>query len=84
MLLVFDRKGTVQGLYSEALDLASLGLLRIRRASHVEPDEQGRWWADLRVVGGPKLGSFLLRSQALDAEVQWLERALAARHAALG
>jgi len=33
--------------YTEALDLAALGSLSIRRASHVEPDEQGRWWADL-------------------------------------
>ena len=84
MLLVIDRRGTVQGLYGEALDLASLGLLSIRRASHVEPDDQGRWWADLRTVGGPKLGPFTLRSAALGAEVQWLERALAERHQALG
>ena len=51
MLLVIDRTGTVQGLYGEAIDLAALGVLSIRRASHVEPDEQGRWWADLRASG---------------------------------
>ena len=33
-------------------------LSRIRRASHVEPDEAGRWWADLSPVGGPRLGPF--------------------------
>ena len=51
MLLVIDRRGTVQGLYGEVIDLAALGLLSIRRASHVEPDDQDRWWADLRHGG---------------------------------
>ena len=48
-------------------------LLEIRRASHVEPDDDGRWFADLSPVEGPKLGPFALRSQALDAERVWLE-----------
>jgi hypothetical protein len=43
------------------------------KASHVEPDVQGSWWADLAPTGGPKLGPFLRRSDALDAERQWLE-----------
>ena len=50
-----------------------LGALRITRASTVEPDETGRWTADLRACGGPVLGPFALRSQALAAEVAWLE-----------
>ena len=65
-------------LYGEELDLASIGDLRIRRASHVEPDALGWWWADLSPVGGPNLGPFRLRGQALEAEVTWLsERWLA-------
>jgi hypothetical protein len=83
MLLVVDGRGTVQRVYGEALDLSTLGTLSIRRASHVEPDERGRWWADLRVSGGPKLGPFALRSTALTVEVQWLERALRERHPSL-
>jgi len=83
MLLVIDPRGTVRSLYGEMIDLAVLGPLSLRRASHVEPDDQGRWWADLRVVGGPKLGPFALRSTALTAECQWLEQALAQRHPAL-
>ena len=71
-LLVVDGQGTVRCVYSEAIDLAGLGQLRIRRASHVEPDEQGRWWADLSPVDGPRLGPFALRSQALTAEAKWL------------
>ena len=83
MLLVVDARGTVRGLYAEAIELAALGSVAIVRASHVEPDQQGRWWADLRTVGGPKLGPFGLRSTALTAEEQWLEQALVQRHPGL-
>jgi hypothetical protein len=71
--LHIDPQGTLQCVYGEALDLASLGPLSIRRASQVEPDERGRWWAALAPVGGPRLGPFARRSQALDAENVWLE-----------
>jgi hypothetical protein len=73
MHLWIDRRGQVHALYGEAIDLATLGELTIRRASRVEPDDQGRWWADLAPVGGPTLGPFARRSQALAAEVDWLE-----------
>ena len=73
MNLLIDPQGQVHCLYSEAVDLAVLGSLSIRRASHVEPDEQGRWWADLSPVEGPTLGPFERRSQALEVEAAWLE-----------
>ena len=73
MLLVISPQGVIQCIYSEAIDLQALGQARIARASHVEPDEQGEWWADLTPVHGPRLGAFALRSQALEAEKQWLE-----------
>jgi hypothetical protein len=73
MLLVIDARGTVRCVYDEAIDLSCLGALSIRRASHVEPDAEGRWWAELAAVGGPRLGPFERRSQALDAERAWLE-----------
>jgi hypothetical protein len=45
------------------------------RASHVEPDdENGGWFADMSPSGGPKLTGFRLRSEALAAEVAWLEQ----------
>ena len=74
MLLRIDPIGRVHCLYGEAVDLASFGALSIHRASHVEPDENGAWWADLSPLGGPRLGPFAFRSEALEAEVAWLHR----------
>jgi hypothetical protein len=73
MHLVIDARGSVRCVYAEAIDLSCLGNLSIRRASHVEPDEQGRWSADLSPVGGPVLGPFDRRRAALAAEQHWLE-----------
>ena len=75
MQLVVDRRGLIHCLYGELFPLAALGTLSVRRASHVEPDGAD-WYADLSPVGGPKLGPFGLRSQALRAETAWLERHL--------
>lgn len=74
MRLVVDRTGVVRGVYGEAIDLSLLGRLTIRRASHVEPDVTGDWWADLEPVGGPVLGPFARRTAALAAEVEWLDQ----------
>lgn len=73
MQLIIASTGDARCIYDETIDLASLGLLDIRRGSHVEPDSDGQWLADLSPVSGPKLGPFSARSQALDAEVAWLE-----------
>jgi hypothetical protein len=72
--LVIDRGGQVRCLYSETLNLAVLGSLTISRASYVEPDKQGQWWADLLPVNGPRIGPFDRRTEALAAEVAWLEK----------
>jgi hypothetical protein len=76
MLLLIDRHGAVRCLYSEVIELAVLGTLSIVRASHVEPDAQGRWFADLSPLNGPTLGPFDRRSEALQAEQEWLEKDL--------
>jgi hypothetical protein len=73
MVLRIDPCGQVTCLYGEAIDLAALGTLSIRRASHVEPDESGQWWADLGLLHGPRLGPYRKRSHALAAEQSWLE-----------
>ncbi|MCY2989142.1 MAG: hypothetical protein NTY19_14905 [Planctomycetota bacterium] len=73
MQLVITSSGVVRCVYSEEIDLTALGSPVITRASHVEPDHQGRWSADLSPVGGPLLGPYRSRSEALDAERQWLD-----------
>jgi hypothetical protein len=73
MQLRVDADGSVRCLYDERIDVTALGVASIRRASYVEPDAEGAWWADLSPVAGPQLGPFHLRSQALDAERDWLE-----------
>jgi hypothetical protein len=73
MDLVIDPGGTLRAIYSEDIDLARFGPLTITRASHVEPDRQGRWHADMSPVGGPVLGPFDHRSDALQAEHAWLQ-----------
>ena len=74
MRLVIKPDGSVRCLYNEAVDLSSLGSLTIQRGSHVEPDANGRWLADLAPVDGPVLGPFNRRSEALAAERDWLEQ----------
>ena len=73
MDLVVTPDGTVRAVYDETLDLALLGRVSIRRASHVEPTLEGRWQADLSPVGGPVLSPFDRRSEAMEAEQAWLE-----------
>jgi hypothetical protein len=72
MELVVDANGGVKCIYDEGLDLRALGKLRITRASHVEPDSDGNWWADMGPSGGPVLGPFGTRGEALAAETGWL------------
>ncbi len=71
--IVIEPSGAVRCIYSEVINLAVLGSPAISRASHVEPDPHGRWWADLSPVNGPVLGPFDCRSQALAAEQEWLQ-----------
>jgi hypothetical protein len=72
MELVVDAGGGVRCVYGEELDLREFGKLHITRASHVEPDRDGFWWADMGPVGGPVLGAFTNRTEALRAEREWL------------
>ena len=70
--IVIGPNGDARTIYDERFDFACLGDVQIRRASFVEPDESGRWFADLSPVGGPTLGPYGKRSMALEAEVNWL------------
>jgi hypothetical protein len=71
-IVVAPAGGIARCVYAEAIDLARLGEVDVRRASHVEPDGSAGWRADLSPVGGPSLGPFRQRSEALAAEATWL------------
>ena len=73
MQVIITNGGTVRCLYSDALELGRIGRLNIRRGSHVEPTPDGHWTADLSPVGGPVLGPYRSRREALNAEIRWLE-----------
>jgi hypothetical protein len=73
MQLIIEPDGTARCIYTEEIELTAIGCTTITRASHVEPDQHGRWLADMSPAGGPLLGPFAKRSEALAAEVEWLE-----------
>ena len=74
MQLIVSGSGEMRCLYGEEIPLATLGNLSIVRASYVEPDPDGKWFADLSPVGGPRLGPYHRRSRAVAAERLWLSR----------
>jgi hypothetical protein len=73
MLMIIDINGSVSCLYSDALELDRIGRLTISRGSHVEPNLDGQWTADMSPACGPVLGPYRSRRDALAAEVNWLE-----------
>ena len=76
MQIVVRPDGVLTGIYNDAFDYSTFGRPRIRRASHVEPDESGQWSADLSPVNGPTFGPFDKRSEAIDAEMNFLNMML--------
>lgn len=72
--------GLLKFVYDDELaDLLRLGVSQIQRASHVEPTSLG-WTADLSPSGSFEiLGPFPRRTDALQAEIAWLDRQLASR-----
>jgi hypothetical protein len=72
MAVVVAADGVARCIYNAALDLREIGTLKITRASHVEQDRDGYWWADMGPVAGPVLGPFRSRTEALGAERGWL------------
>ncbi len=72
--------GQAQAIYVDSPELVALmealGPAQITRASAVEPTDDNRWTADMAASGGPVLGPFDRRSEALAREVAWLRRNL--------
>jgi hypothetical protein len=80
MKLVVTKDGSIQTIAPDDLSfINSLGTCDVRRASHVEAvNHNGKfvWEADLSPVGGPVLGPFFTRTEALQKEVEWLDQRL--------
>lgn len=75
--VTIDGSGRLRFVWSDsARELLMLGNGSIERASHVEPTADCRWTADLAPIGGPVLGPFETREEALTAEVDEVERRL--------
>ena len=76
MKVYISREGNCHSIYDEQLDVRFLGCSLITRVSHVEPTSRGDWEADLGPIGGPRLGPFPRRGQAIKAEIVWLTKFL--------
>ncbi len=74
MEILIKPSGNALCIYSDAIPLSAIGKIEITRASHVEPNSVGQWMADLSPVGGPTLGPFEKRTDAITAEVNWLRK----------
>ncbi len=66
--------GVVRMIYDETIDVHSIGIVTIRRGSHVEPTEDGQWTVDLSPVNGPVCGPYRHRSEAIAFEIDWLRQ----------
>jgi hypothetical protein len=74
MIISIDTQGNVRGIYTDDFPWLELGKALVQRASNVEPDHLGLWWADLSLSNGPKIGPFARRADAIAAEIAWLEK----------
>jgi hypothetical protein len=74
--ITISNKGTITFIYDDdiAKALSGLGKSTTTRASHVEPNTDGTWYAYMDLVGGPTLGPFNTRTEALQEEVHWIEQ----------
>lgn len=74
MKVKINHDGTAVMIYTEDINVTDIGNVQsITRASYVEPTDESQWVADMGPVGGPVLGAFDKRSDALAAEVNWIE-----------
>jgi hypothetical protein len=81
--LFVDPDGTVRYLHDDDTTqaLKDLGSVRIKRASHVEwDDEAGKWWVDLGpTCRGEHAEGFVTREDALLFEQAWINSYMAGK-----
>ena len=73
VIVKFDPHGNGHCLYTEIIDLASLGALEIARASHVEFNNALQVW-EVRNADGVILFTHLSRASCLAWEIQYFNR----------
>lgn len=66
MTLTIEPDGTIKGLYTEDIDLSTLGTLHIERATNVEFDEAGQEWVVFDIQRRP-----LFRNSSRQICLQW-------------
>lgn len=77
MNFIFEGTGDFRFIFDDTLSeiAQEVGSVSVKRASHVEPaeaDGKVNWYADMAPVGGPFLGPYKTRADALLAERTWL------------
>lgn len=72
-VLKFDPTGNGHCLFTEAIDLSSLGALEIARASSIEFNNQSQQW-EVKSPEGERLFSHPSRQACLDWEHQYFNR----------
>jgi hypothetical protein len=72
-VLKFDPAGNGHGLFTEAIDLSSLGALEIVRASSIEFNNTAQLW-EIRNAADDLLFSHPSRQSCLDWEQQYFTR----------
>lgn len=75
-MVSIDTDGTLSCLYNEVLDLRSLGEANTRRASNVEWDNDRQYWV-VTLANGQELGCWPTRSEAISAEIEYLNSLIA-------
>jgi hypothetical protein len=71
--------GAVEGLYSDLIPLQELGQLNVKRATHVEFDNDSQKWV-VSLPSGEELYSADSREKALEWEKAYCEKKLIAGH----
>tara|TARA_Y100000034_G_C6544851_1_gene235202 strand:- start:2 stop:307 length:306 start_codon:yes stop_codon:yes gene_type:complete len=77
LVIRITQDGDVCLLYDDALGLHDLGKLEIRRASHVEHDDERQEWV-ATLVDGEEVGWSSIRAKCLNAEVRYLNARISA------
>ncbi len=76
-IIAVSPEGDLSFVWDDSLaPLCGEGVAVVSRASHVEPSVGGRWCVDLGPVGGPVRDGFVLRSEAIEFELDWIRENL--------